>query len=55
MCLGVLRVRPAESEVPGLDKVRAAFLTGLVIGKSQRQLAVELVVYLISGVDVHGP
>ena len=55
MGLGILGVRPSEAEVTGLDEVRAALLTGLVIGVGEGDGSVELVIDLVSGVKVYGP
>ena len=55
MGLGILGMGPLDAEVAGLCEVLTAFLTGLVVGKSQAEVAVELIVDLITGIDVHGP
>ena len=55
MSLGILRMGPSEAEVLGLDKVRAAFFSRLVVGKAEGQCAVELVIDFIAGVHVYRP
>ncbi len=53
--LGILRVRPLDGEVPGLEEFGSAPLAGLVVGVADRERAVELVVDAVAGVDVDGP
>ena len=55
MGLGILGVRPSKAEVTGLDEIRAALFTGLVVGVGEGDGSVELVIDLVSGVQVHGP
>ena len=55
MGLGVLRMRPAEAEVLGLDEVGAAFFTGLVVGEVHGKVSVKLVIDFVSGVYIGRP
>ena len=53
MRLGILRVGPPEAEVLGLAEIRTALFTRLVVGVGEGEAAVELVVHLVPGVDIH--
>ena len=55
MQLGILGVRPAQAEVLGLEEVGGSLFTRLVVGVGEGELAVKLVVDLITGINVQGP
>ena len=55
MGLGILCMGPLETEVAALEEIAAPALTLLVVGVRHGEAAVELVVDLIPGVDVHRP
>ncbi len=54
MRLRILRMGPLEAEVRALLEIGATFLAGLVIGVGEGEVAVELVVHLVPGIDVDG-
>ena len=53
MRLGILRVRPFDAEIRRLVEVLAALFTPLVPRVVEGEIAVELVDYLVPGIDVH--